>query len=124
MRPLITLVVLCTAFFITINAAPVLPSGYKLETLRERDAQAGSELEQASVNAVSSLLSAASKIANQNNDLQQSSFNEFNSVLSSFGKRLSNEEGEIQSDDEMMQALFGIPIVKSDEVRVQLMNCY
>ena len=47
MRPLITLVVLCTVFFVTVNAVPVLPPGYKLETLRDRDAQAGSELEQA-----------------------------------------------------------------------------
>ena len=124
MRSLITLVVLCTVFFITINAAPVLPSGYELETLGNRDAQTGSELEQASVNVVSSLLSAASKIADQNDDLQQSPFNGFNSVLSSLGKQLSNEEGEIQSDDEnlMMQALFGTPLVKSDEVHVQLDN--
>ena len=122
MTSLITVVVLCTAFLVAINAAPVLPSGYELETLRDRDAQAGGELEQASVNVVRSLLSAASKKADQNDDLQQSSFNGFNSVLPSFGKRLSNEGGDIQSDDEMMQALFGTTSMKSDEVHVQLDN--
>jgi hypothetical protein len=63
MKPLIMLVVLCTAFFVRLNAAPVLPSGYESDTV-----------------------------------LRDSS---------------------IQSDDEMVLALFGTPSTKSSEVHVQ-----
>lgn len=58
----------------------------------------------------------------QNDELQWDLFNGFNSVLSSLGKWLSDEEGEIQSDNEMTQALFGTPLMKSGEVHVQLGN--
>jgi hypothetical protein len=120
MKPVnvITLVVLCTAFFVTVNAAPVLPSGYESEMLSDSSIQAGSELGQTFINFASSPLSAASKKADQlqNDELQQSLFN---GILSSLGKWLGNEGGEIQSDDETMQALFGTPSTKSNEVHVQ-----
>ena len=122
MKSLITLVVLCNAFFVTLNAAPVPPSGYESERqqsdeMRDGSIQADSILRRTFVNVISSLLSAASKTVDPNDQLQQSLFNGFNRILSSIGKRLGDEfkGGEIQSDAEMMQTLFGTILTKSTD---------
>lgn len=106
--------VLCAAYYVTLNAAPVLPSGYESEAverqhlgeMRDGSIQANSILGQTFINVVSSLLSAASKTADPNDESQQILFDGFNTILSSIGKRVGNE-GEIQSDGEMMKTLFG-----------------
>ena len=137
MKYLISLVVLCTAIFVTLDAAPVLPSGYEAEFEavgrqqsdemaktflnvftkilsaagdrigRDGSIQADDELGKTFLNVVSSLLSAMGKKADPNDKLQQTFFNGFNSILSSIGKRL-DEGGEIQSDDEMTKTIMNL----------------
>ena len=137
MRPLVTLVVLCTVLFVTLDAAPILPSG--LETFEKQQLeemmnipkffrkslaaggnrasrgasiQADNELAigQAFLNVASSLLSAVSKKADPSDEVGQIYFNGLSSILPLIGQHLGDEGGEIQSEDEMLQTvtnLFG-----------------
>ena len=136
MRPLATLVVLCTVLFVTLYAAPVLPSG--LETFEKQQleemmhipkffskilaaggnragtrggsiqADNGLAIGQAFLNVASSLLSAVSKKADPSNELQQTFFNGFSSILPLIGQHLGDEGGEIQSEDEMPQPIINL----------------
>ena len=137
MKSLISLVMLCTALFVALDAAPVLPSGYEAEfeavgsqqsdemaktflnvftkilttagdkVGRDGSIQADNELGKMVLNIASGLLSSASKKADPNDEFQQTFFNGFNSILSSIGKRLG-EGGEIQSDDEMSKTIMNL----------------
>ena len=143
MKFLITLVVLCTALLFTLDAAPVIPSGYETFEIQQPDEmmkisphwtgrdgsiQADNKPERVLLNVASSILSAASKEADPNDELLQTVLNEFNSTLSLLGNKLNGEGGEIQSGNEMMQTvmnLFGTLLsgitkkIDSSEVHVQ-----
>ena len=137
MKSLTTLVVLCTALFVALDAIPVLPSGYEAEFEavgrqqsdemmktflnvfskiltaasdrigRDGSIQADNALGRTLLNLANSFLSAASKKADPNDELQQSLFNGFNSILSSIGKQL-DDGGKIQSNDEMAQTFMNL----------------
>ena len=132
MKTVITLVVLITALFVTLEAAPVLPSGFEAAEEQQSDEmaktflnilnkilgiagnrigrdgsiQADDELGQTFLNFVSNFLSSVSKIANPNDEVAQTLLNGVNSILPLLETRL-DEGGEIQSDDdrELMQTV-------------------
>ena len=114
MKSLTTLVVLFTALFVTLDAAPVLPSDFEaeLEAVGRQQSygsiQADNALERTLLNLASSFLSSASKKNNPNDKLQRSLFNGFNSILSSIGNWLGDDGKEIQSNDEIAQIFMNL----------------
>ena len=83
--------------------------------------QVDDELEHMFLDFASNIFSAMSKKADPNDEAghDQTLLKGFNSILSVIKKQLKDEGGVIQSDDELMQKLFGILNVEDGEAYIQ-----
>ena len=102
MKLLISFVVLCTAaLFVTLDAAPTLPSGFE-----DAEVQKSDEIAKTFLNVFSNILSAASKNINPDDNMARSLLDGFSNFISAVGRKVN--DGEIQSGDEMKQVFMNL----------------